>query len=196
MKNLKYVVCEATDSFVYGRINLTQAVKLTNRLSSWASDYEFEEGEVGGETGGVEEDARQSSITMSKKGLGNTRLCIDKFVREINRNYFKIYYDKLETYQYTIYSDVNDHYDWHQDYYKDDDEKDFIRTLSMSICLSADDYYRGAEFFIKDGSERNLRVFKMGLGDFILFPSTVEHKVNALREGERHSLVAWYGYDV
>ena len=54
----------------------------------------------------------------------------------------------------------------------------------------------GAELFIKDGSDSNIRVFKMKYGDFVVFPSKCEHRVNMLREGNRYSLVVWYGHKV
>ena len=94
----------------------------------------------------------------------------------------------------TFYLDTRDHYDWHQDYYEEDGE-DYVRSLSMSLCLTPANYYEGAEFFIKDGSESNVRVFKMNYGEFIFFPSVIEHRVNALRSGIRHSLVVWNGYE-
>ena len=89
--------------------------------------------------------------------------------------------------QFTLYSDVGDHYDWHQDYYEgDEDENDgFIRKLSISLLE-----YEGAEFFIKDGSDTNVRVFQK-FGDFIIFPSDVEHRVNELRSGDIFSDLVW-----
>jgi len=119
---------------------------------------------------------------------------IDQLVEEINVGYFNLdISDKAREYQFTVYDNVNDHYDWHQDIY-DDDETDFARELSISVCLSSADMYDGAELFVKDGNDANVRVFKMKYGDFVVFPSKCEHRVNALREGRRISLVIWYGY--
>ena len=80
--------------------------------------------------------------------------------------------------------------------YQYEEHDDYIRKISISVCLSHDDEYEGAELFVKDGSETNVRVFKMKYGDFVIFPSDVEHRVNELRSGERVSLVAWYGNEV
>ena len=196
--NIRYVIEEVTDSFVRGRINLDDVSIIHNSILKEVADHDLEDGLVGGEADGqdVDLETRQSEIfwlTKSKKAQALSR----KLVGEINDEYFGIDIDKgnpPDT-QYTVYRNPDDHYDWHQDHYDDESTDGFLRTLSLSICLSPTDFYEGAEFFIKDGSERNVRVFKMHYGEFIVFPSDVEHKVNALRAGERESLVIWYGLE-
>ena len=191
---------EATPSFVRGRLDLDQAIKAHTNILKEVDNQKLQTGEIGSgdeeDAQCVELDTRQSSIywlATSKKA----RAIAYSIAKQINDRHFKIpITNDPPDIQYTVYSDPNDHYDWHQDIYEndeDEDDEDFKRTLSLSLCLSADDFYEGAEFFIKDGSERNVRVFKMRFGEFIVFPSTVEHKVNALRAGERESLVIWYG---
>lgn len=190
---LKYQICEATDTFVYGKIDLRQSVQLANKFLAASNKQGLEKGEIGSDDRGFDLESRNSDITWIK-GLNKTKDTVNKLVKQINRDYFQIYYDEPEAFQYTTYNGQSTHYDWHKDMYKDD-EDEFIRTLSLSICLSPIDCYLGGEFFIKDGCEQNVRVFKMGIGDFIVFPSDNDHKVNALRDGVRSSLVVWYGYE-
>ena len=193
---LRYTIDEVADTFVRGRLHLDDIAVIHNSILKEVSDHDLLNALIGSDSDGdgVDSDARQSEIfwlNKSKKAKALSR----SLVGEINDEYFGIDIDdgNAPDTQYTVYRNPNDHYDWHQDHYDGAPSDDFLRTLSLSICLSPTDFYEGAEFFIKDGSERNVRVFKMHYGEFIIFPSNVEHKVNALRAGERESLVIWYG---
>ncbi len=193
-----YEINLATDNVVYGTLNLSTAFKILSSINAEVlSSPEFVAAEIGtsNDDEPVFDSIRKASICWLDKSE-EAKALVDYLVKEINTGYFNLdISDSAVEYQYTVYSNPNDHYDWHQDYYPEDiDDVDFIRTLSISVCLTPDDVYDGAEFFIKDGNEANVRVFKMKFGDFIVFPSTCEHRVNALREGERVSLVVWYGH--
>ena len=193
---MQYEILEVTDTFVYGRISIADTVDIDNACQRALDKQGTETGEVGEEDQGIDEQARKSSITWLRKSK-KVRERVDAFVSEINDEYFhEDISDLAWEYQVTLYDDTDDHYDWHQDRYEDDEDDQFHRHLSLSICLSPSEFYEGAEFFIKDGSEQNVRVFKMKYGEFIIFPSLKEHKVNALREGSRLSLVVWYGHNL
>ena len=195
---MMYDINLATENVVYGTLDLSTSFKILNSINAEVkSSPTFMTAEIGN---GDEEEAvfdsiRKATVCWLEKSEEGKAL-VDYLVKEINTGYFDLdISNSAVEYQYTVYSNPNDHYDWHQDYYPEDiDDVDFIRTLSISVCLTPDDVYDGAEFFIKDGNEANVRVFKMKFGDFIVFPSTCEHRVNALREGERVSLVVWYGH--
>lgn len=192
----KFNVIEHSPSFVFGRLDLNQAFDVHNSILREVDTNYFEEGLVADDDS-PDFEYRQCDIYWLKKSA-KAKTIAHSLVKKVNNKYFQIPIDNHypPEHQYTVYRDLEDHYDWHQDHYDDDDtdaNKDFIRTLSLSICLTPSDWYEGAEFFIKDGAERNVRTFKMRYGDFIIFPSNVEHKVNALRSGERESLVIWYG---
>ena len=188
-----------TDNIVSGRLCLKTAERIDEIIANEVSQVEEvdiacigdSEDDSAGED--LDLDIRKGKLHWLTQSQEATDL-IDKLVEEINTGYFNLNIsDSAREYQFTIYDEVTDHYDWHQDYY-DDDVTDFIRELSISVCLSSSEMYDGAEFFIKDGSESNVRVFKMKYGDFIVFPSKCEHRVNMLREGTRYSLVIWYGH--
>ena len=188
-------VTEMTDTFVYGRLGISETNKIYAAAQKTLEEEETQQGEVGND-GDVDSVDRQSTIAWMNKGK-KVKKMVDDFVEEINNLRFQEDISGgSEPFQITCYADENDHYDWHQDYYMEEEEREsFVRTLSLSICLSRPEDYKGAEFMIKDGCEQNVRMFKMQYGDFIIFPSENEHKVNALRDGSRLSVVVWYGHE-
>ena len=196
--HFKYKIIEVTDTFVRGFLDIETTDTIHYSILKEVEDSDLEFGQIGNESNSDEDDlyldTRQSEIFWLQKSK-KAQAYAHQLVKEINKEYFDLKLEKElppDT-QYTVYRSLDDHYDWHQDHYDDEPSDGFTRVLSLSICLSPTDFYQGAEFFIKDGSERNVRVFKMHYGEFIIFPSDIEHKVNALREGERESLVIWYG---
>ena len=194
----RFNIIEATPSFVYGRLALDAADFLVDDINSQIDEDDYQQGEIGynSDEESICLETRKSTINWLSEEL-TTKTIVESIVSQVNASNFDLYFTYAPDWQYTIYSDKADHYDWHTDEEDPDDpdEDRFIRTVSVSVCLSSDDQYEGGEFFIKDGSEQNVRVFKMRYGDFIVFPSTIEHRVNALRDGQRASLVAWFGYD-
>lgn len=196
---VEYQIIEAADNFVYGRICQADMMDIESDIEAELNDLDFVHGEVGSddeleEGEAIYEEIRSASIAWLDESKYAKR-AIKAMVEKINDQFFALDIStKPPEYQYTSYDCPHDHYDWHQDVYDDDQHDDFIRSLSLSLCMSADDFYEGAEFFIKDGSETNVRVFKMRYGDFIIFPAQTEHRVNALRAGVRNSLVIWYGH--
>mgnify|MGYP001231425916 CR=1 FL=1 len=186
---------EITNTFVYGTLDIATTDHLRDEISAEIASAEAEPGEIGPlDEEGLFEDARKSTLVWLEDCPTTFKTVLD-LTKEINKDFFQLDMDdRIEMHQFTIYADPGAHYDWHQDHYEEDGPEDgFTRTVSISLCMSPTDFYEGAEFFIKDESETNIRVFKMGYGDFIIFPSTAEHRVNELREGERGSLVVWYG---
>jgi len=184
-----------TDNIVYGNLSL----KSTNELVALLFDEVNAVTELDAAGIGDEDDEdlypeiRKGSLYWLEESEEAINF-VDQLVDEINIGFFDHdISDSAIEYQYTIYNNPTDHYDWHQDFY-DDDDNEFVRTLSISVCLSSSELYDGAEFFIKDGNDLNVRTFKMQYGDFIVFPSTCEHRLNMLREGERISLFIWYGH--
>ena len=193
----RFKVVEATPSFVYGRLALDAADFLVEDIDSQIDEDEYMQGELGDDCDDpIDLQTRKSTVNWLSDD-SSTKTIVESVVSQVNASNFDLYFTYAPDWQYTIYSDKADHYDWHTDEEKPDDpdKERFVRTVSISICLSSDDQYEGCEFFIKDGSDQNVRVFKMRYGDFIVFPSDIEHRVNALRDGQRASLVTWFGYD-
>ena len=191
----KFDIDLVTDNIVSGRLCLDTTDDIVKILSKEVDKVDALSPAYIGEDpeDNVFADIRKGSVHWLEESKEATAL-IDRLVEEINTGYFNLNISDLaKEYQYTVYADTEDHYDWHQDRYDTDTTK-FVRELSISVCLSSSEMYDGAEFFIKDGKDANVRVFKMKYGDFIVFPSACEHRVNMLREGKRISLVIWYGH--
>lgn len=184
-----------TKNIVYGNLTLRSTNELIKLLSDEVNSVtKLDAAGIGDEDEDeLYPEIRKGSLHWLEESEEAMKF-VNQLVDEINVGFYDLNIsDGAIEYQYTIYNNPEDHYDWHQDFYDDDDDE-FVRTLSISVCLSSSEQYDGAEFFIKDGNDLNVRTFKMQYGDFIVFPSTCEHRVNLLREGERISLVIWYGH--
>lgn len=95
--------------------------------------------------------------------------------------------------QYTIYEGSKTYYDWHTDF-SPDFKKDFVRKLSISLMLSSADEYEGGEFELDMGKGDNKNgKFKLDVGDLVVFPSNMWHRVNPITSGKRVCLVGWFG---
>ena len=189
---MTYVINEVTPSFVAGRFSFDTISDIRKDVIAGISKTKLIDPEIGGHVDAAEDySVRQGNIAwLDDCHTANETL--KQLIDDLNADNWQRELDKeYPSLQFTMYADTGDHYDWHQDQYEDDEP--FTRQLSISVCLSHIDEYQGAELFIKDGSEVNVRVFKMQYGDFVVFPSEIEHRVNQLREGERVTLVTWYG---
>ena len=115
---------------------------------------------------------------------------LSHFIHTANNNLYEFDLQEWATpIQFTSYSEPGHHYDWHVDSAQSDLNKDFIRKLSISLCLTPKEEYEGGEFCIRiDGKEFE---FKLDVGEAILFPADTWHKVNPLKSGKRTALVAW-----
>jgi len=94
--------------------------------------------------------------------------------------------------QFTVYEGKGSHYAWHSDFTTEQYNPGIIRKLSISLCLSSKDDYEGGEFQLMSGP-RNMKTISMDVGDVIIFPSDIIHRVRRLKSGKRVSLVGWYG---
>ena len=104
-------------------------------------------------------------------------------VKENNKEHYNFdiagIFDNLQLLHYT----EGHHYDWHTDI---GDGIYSNRKISVSILLSDNCY--GGEIVLKQGADRPIH---MEVGDMLLFPSYVLHKVTPVTKGERWSLVTW-----
>ena len=109
---------------------------------------------------------------------------LQKAVVSANQQYnFDIsgFHEGLQVAQYT----AGGHFDWHLDI---GTEVTADRKLSVSVQLSGSDDYSGGdlEFFAVE----NQRIPR-GLGDIIIFPTYLAHRITPVIDGVRWSLVAW-----
>ena len=104
-------------------------------------------------------------------------------VKDCNTDYFNFdiagIFDNLQLLHYK----KGHHYDWHTDI---GDGIYSNRKISASILLS--DNCSGGEIVLKQGADRTIH---MEVGDMLLFPSYVLHKVTPVTKGDRWALVTW-----
>jgi len=91
-----------------------------------------------------------------------------------------------EAIQYTTY-DTNEgtekHYGWH----RDNGVPNNHRKVSFTVQLTKPEEYEGGEFELEEAGYLNVN----GLGDCIMFPSFLKHRVKPVTSGCRRSLVVW-----
>ena len=123
-------------------------------------------------------------------------------IANINAKWF-VEMDNHELAQFTKYK-LNQHYGWHCDswnepYAMDKENVNIrgkIRKLSMTICLSDEKDYKGGEFEFQPRFEEDPNYIVeckevRQKGSIVVFPSFIWHRVKAVTEGTRYSLVVW-----
>jgi PKHD-type hydroxylase len=97
-------------------------------------------------------------------------------------------YGLTEEIQFTEYSEIEDHYDWHFD----SGPMTQVRKVSMVIQLSDPKDYEGCELEIVN-QKKEITEKSKDQGTLIVFPSYIAHRVTGLKSGKRYSLVVWAG---
>lgn len=110
--------------------------------------------------------------------------CTD-MIYHANAEFFNYDLTLIEPLQYTIYSELNDHYIEH---YDAGAGTPMQRKLSFSIQLDPEDSYEGCDL-VFNGHEKNDEMRKQGT--IVFFPSFILHTVTPLLSGTRRSLVGW-----
>jgi PKHD-type hydroxylase len=90
------------------------------------------------------------------------------------------FFEGAQLYEYP----TGGHLDWHMDIAKGYMSN---RKLSMSVQLSDSDDYDGGNLEFEDFKETGPR----GIGDLIVFPAFLRHRVSAVTRGQRYSWVSW-----
>ena len=146
-------------------------------------------GELDGE---VDTKLRQSKINWINNDNWIAGM-MSHFVLSANKHYFNFDIDGYrKEIQFTQYYE-GDFYTWHIDSDTELLSEDFTRKLSVVMCLSSKDDYEGGEFELFYPASQFKESFKLDLGDVIVFPSIIQHRVRKVKSGERFSLVGWMG---
>ena len=154
---------------------------------------EFQNGKVGSAVTSTESSARKSKVSFLMPN-DNTIWIFERFaaiIPKINYDHFLYNIDDIETIQYTIYSDDNEHYDWHVDTFPD--YSDYTRKISATMMLSDPSEYEGGELEVIMNSRMTDNKFKEPKGNIVFFDSMFPHKVHPVTSGVRKSLVLWIG---
>ena len=111
---------------------------------------------------------------------------MNDIIMTMNEKFYNFDVDKCEIFQYTIYKETGDHYNWHVD--SDQLSGQYLRKISASVQLSDPSEYKGSNLEIHNSK---LFTFPNNKGDVIMFPSWYLHRVTPLISGVRRSLVVW-----
>lgn len=117
---------------------------------------------------------------------------IDYMVRRSNAEAFGFDIDFNHEVQGTEYDSSNSgHYDWHEDNtWVPTNGSVFDRKISVVLQLTHKENYAGGRLELDRAPLPDDRF--NDIGDLIIFPSFLKHRVTPLTSGVRHSLVTWY----
>ena len=114
---------------------------------------------------------------------------IEKTMLQVNNNHFGFQGMRLtEPGQFTHYL-TGGFYEWHMDNDVTGIKQPPVRKISMTLLLSDPSTFEGGELeFMSEG-----KTAKLKQGQAIFFASWLQHRVKPVTQGERKSLVMWFG---
>lgn len=115
---------------------------------------------------------------------------LDRAIEWANEHYFGFDLNGYERFQFTEYkAEKAGHYNWHMDLQLHIAGSGGVRKLSASVILN--EGYEGGIFQVSVGSQENPINVAASLGDVIVFPSFIQHRVTPVTKGIRYSVVVW-----
>ena len=138
----------------------------------------------------VNSSIRKNRLSWVPAGFKETDWIFRKLtdqVHSINNQFWNFDLDYIESLQYTIYDQVDDHYVAHEDFRG---HGVHYRKLSFSIQLTDPNDYEGCNLMIHESGDQ-FGLTKRERGTMVAFPSFGLHKVTPLISGTRISLVGW-----
>jgi len=139
---------------------------------------------------GIDPDKRITTISwIPFKDTPEMYRDIEKTMLQANNNHFGFDNMKLtEPAQFTHYL-TGGFYDWHMDNDVLGKHQPPVRKISMTLLLSDPATFEGGELeFMHKG-----KIAKLKQGQAIFFASWLQHRVKPVTQGERKSLVMWFG---
>ena len=140
--------------------------------------------------GGVDTKKRITSISwIPFKDMPEMYRDIEATMLKANGNHFGFDGMRLtEVAQFTHYL-TGGFYDWHMDNDVAGKHQPPVRKISMTLLLSDPTTFEGGELeFMQKG-----KIVKLKQGQAIFFASWLQHRVKPVTQGERKSLVMWFG---
>ena len=140
--------------------------------------------------GGIDPEKRITTISwIPFKDMPEMYKDIQATMLKANGNHFGFDGMKLtEPGQFTHYL-TGGFYDWHMDNDVLGKHQPPVRKISMTLLLSDPSTFEGGELeFMSKG-----KTAKLQQGQAIFFASWLQHRVKPVTQGERKSLVMWFG---
>jgi PKHD-type hydroxylase len=115
---------------------------------------------------------------------------LDRAIEWANEHYFGFDLNGYERFQFTEYkAESAGHYNWHMDLQLYNSGAGGVRKLSASVILN--EGYEGGAFQVSTGNQERPVNVLASLGDAIVFPSFIQHRVTPVTTGVRYSMVVW-----
>jgi len=117
-------------------------------------------------------------------------------IENINNQFYNFDINGYDAFQYTVYhGKEKGKYDFHQDTIMGKQlPEDMFETRKLSLTYLVNDPekdYKGGEFQINTGEEKNAESVPFKRGRVIIFPSFLVHRVAPVTKGTRKSIVIW-----
>ena len=140
--------------------------------------------------GGLDSKKRITTISwIPFKDMPEMYKDIEATMLKANNNHFGFEGMQLtETAQFTHYLEGG-FYDWHMDNDVQGKHQQPVRKISMTLLLSDPATFEGGELEIMSKG----KTAKLKQGQAIFFASWLQHRVKPVTQGERKSLVMWFG---
>tara|TARA_X000001382_G_C3140577_1_gene169435 strand:+ start:342 stop:1019 length:678 start_codon:yes stop_codon:yes gene_type:complete len=121
---------------------------------------------------------------------------LNNVIEGINNQFYNFDINGYESFQYTVYhGKEKGKYDFHQDTIMGKNlPPDMYECRKLSITFLLNDPkkdFKGGDFQINSGEEKNAESIPMNKGDIIIFPSFLIHRVAPVTKGTRKSIVVW-----
>jgi len=147
------------------------------------------------ESGVLENQTSPQAVRKCHVSWFNTELATTQWIYQrlnqginmVNQHNWQFDLDNIEPLQFTMYDELADNYDSHIDMLNSTTES--VRKLSFSVQLTAEDAYTGCDLDLFIGPQPITA--PRGQGSVTFFPSVLLHRVTAITQGQRYSLVGW-----
>ena len=140
--------------------------------------------------GGIDPEKRITTISwIPFKDMPEMYRDIEKTMLQANNNHFGFEGMRLtEVAQFTHYL-TGGFYDWHMDNDVAGKHQPPVRKISMTLLLSDPSTFEGGELeILSEGKPAKLKQ-----GQALCFASWLQHRVKPVTQGDRKSLVMWFG---
>lgn len=139
----------------------------------------------------VNDDVRSTLIKRVPLSSWVTAM-LASYVQEVNRRHFHFDLTTWAAEVCHLHYRENDHYKaWHRDLLQSSEIEGEVRKLSIVMGLTDPDEYEGG--YLQFYSINQHVSVKLELGQIVIFPTTLPHRVTRVKSGERETLIGWYG---
>jgi len=171
--------------------------EVLDKIVEYCQSSELTDGKIigSGTEGERSDDLRKSKISMIHVNNENRWMfdILAQVADHMNNTFYQFDLVGFDHFQYTVYEDSGDKYDYHVDMTFGDEHINATplpRKLSLSICLNDPSDYEGGQFeFLLGGKDE--KIATQAKGRVLAFPSYILHRVTPITKGTRKSIVIW-----